>query len=108
MRVPSLAVAAVLLSMPAGAQSVTVAKTQYEAWKDCVMAKAQRYAKGSDSAEVVARVAMPACKAERNKFWDQMIAENVELGARTTLQGMLENTLIEDASVLVMELRTRN
>jgi hypothetical protein len=92
-------------SVPAIAQNVTVAKTQFEAWKACVTEKAQRYSKGMDSAEVVARAAMLACRSEKTKFLDQMVVEKVEIGVRNILMDTLEKTLIEDMTVLVMELR---
>jgi hypothetical protein len=71
------------------------------------MEKAERYSKSTDSAEAIARVALLACKTEKNSFWEQMIAEKVDPGARRGLQDMLEKSLTEDAAVFVMELRSR-
>ena len=64
-----IAASIIFVSVPAIAQNVTVAKTQFEAWKACVTEKAQRYSKGMDSAEVVARAAMLACRSEKTKFF---------------------------------------
>src|SRR6266540_1403442 len=99
-----IAASIIFVSVPAIAQNVTVAKTQFEAWKACVTEKAQRYSKGMDSAEVVARAAMLACRSEKTKFLDQMVVEKVEIGVRNILMDTLEKTLTEDMTVLVMEL----
>ena len=102
------AVAAVAVSVsPAAGQIPSAAKPQFDAWKACVMEKAERYSKSTDSAEAIARVALLACKTEKNSFWEQMIAEKVDPGARRGLQEMLEKSLTEDAAVFVMELRSR-
>jgi hypothetical protein len=105
-RLPAVA-AAFLISLPVGAQSPMVAELQFKEWKACVMAKAERYLKSPDSAEVSARVALLACKAEANKFLDGMIAERVDPGQRRSLTDGLERRLTDEATVFIMEHRTR-
>ena len=106
MRIFAVAAVAVFVS-PAAGQIPSAAKPQFDAWKACVMEKAERYSKSTDSAEAIARVALLACKTEKNSFWEQMIAEKIDPGARRGLQDMLEKSLTEDAAVFVMELRSR-
>ena len=95
------------ISAPGMAQTPSVAKPQFEAWKACVINKADRYSKSPDSAEVIAKVAVLACKDEEAKFVDQLIAERVDLRSRDDLDDRLRRMLAEDAAVFVMELRTK-
>ena len=105
-RLPAVA-AAFLISLPVRAQSPAVAELQFKEWKACVMAKAERYSKSPDSAEVSARVALLACKAEATKFLDGMTAERVDPGQRRSLADGLERRLTDEATMFIMEHRTR-
>lgn len=109
---PSAVIGAGLLLIAGGNEAQERASApetaQLTEWKNCIFSKARRYAKTTDSAEVVARISALACRPERRRYLERLSASGNDSAKAFQTVEQLERYFVEDAEVAVMEQRAPN
>ena len=100
-----LAAVACLVSFAASAEEES--KITIKKWRACADATAARYAKGTESAPVISRLAILSCRAEKQAAWQAMSQESGAHFADDYVETM-ERRYTDLLAIEVIEMRLKH